>query len=244
MLAFVLGLVLAAVVLIPLLRQREPVDDKPVVRLQLTLPDDVTPVRGQPPAVSPDGSRIALLGVDQPSGKRLIYLRPLNSQSAQTVRGTDRAMYPFWSADGGKMGFFADGRLKTVDLATGTLQDICAVPNPADRESGPTTRSCSRGRRTASASSASGGTAVVATPFDAEERRAIGGGFLKDRRRFVFGANSFGRRRFDCRQTNRWATAAGDCPRVYFTPWLKTAGAVEGHLCSFGSRAVCDRYQR
>src|SRR5438128_1843347 len=68
----VLVSLLTAAVLVPLLRQREPrlrqpVDDKPVVRLQLTLPDDVTPVRGQPPAVSPDGTRIAMVAVDQTS---------------------------------------------------------------------------------------------------------------------------------------------------------------------------------
>jgi hypothetical protein len=60
---FVLGIVLSSVVLIPLLRPREAgVDTKPVVRLQLTLSDDVTLVRGQPPAVSPDVTRASPYG--------------------------------------------------------------------------------------------------------------------------------------------------------------------------------------
>jgi serine/threonine protein kinase/Tol biopolymer transport system component len=234
--AFVgLGALLTAAVLIPLLRQRDRVDDKPVVRLQLTLPDDVTPVRGQPPAVSPDGTRIAMVAVDQTSGKRLIYLRPLNSLSAQTVRGTDRAIYPFWSADGGRMGFFADGRLKTVDLGTGTVQDVCAVPNPGApgiwvddtivfaRTAGPLDRV-----------SASGGTAVPSTAFDAgKENGQSVAGFLADRRRFIFGTNAFGLSTLRIGSTDGSLVqpiAAAGSRGLLHVPWLNTAGAVLGHL--------------
>ncbi len=234
--AFALGAVLAGVVLIPLLRPRQVVADaKPVVRLQLTLPDDVTPVRGQPPAVSPDGTRIAIVGIDQASGKRLVYIRPLNSLSAQSLRGSDRAIYPFWSSDGTKMAFFADGRLKTVDLATGTLQDVCAASNPGGagvwvddtivfpRSTGPLHRV-----------SASGGTSVPAAPFDALKEIAQSvAGFLADRRRFLFGTNTFGSSSLRIGSTDaslgQPVEAAGS-RGVLHAPWLKAGGTNLGHF--------------
>ena len=234
--AFALGAVLAGVVLIPLLRPREAVvEAKPVVRLQLTLPDDVTPVRGQPPAVSPDGTRIAIVGIDQASGKRLVYIRPLNSLSAQSLRGSDRAVYPFWSNDGTKIGFFADGRLKTVDLATGTLQDVSAVSNPSGagiwaddtivfpRTTGPIHRV-----------SASGGTSVPAAPFDAMKELAQSvAGFLADRRRFIFGTGAFGRSPLRIGSTDgslsQPAEAVGS-RGVLHAPWLKPGGTSRGHF--------------
>ncbi|MEQ1910337.1 MAG: protein kinase, partial [Vicinamibacterales bacterium] len=234
--AFALGAVLTGVVLIPLLRPRAAVTDaKPVVRLQFTLPDDVTPVRGQVPAVSPDGTRIAVIGIDQASGKRLVYIRPLNSLSAQSVRGSERAVHPFWSSDGTKIAFFADGRLKTVDLATGTLQDVSVASAVGgagiwadDTIVFPT--SVGPLRRV----SASGGTSVPAAPFDAaKEISQSVAGFLADRRRFIFGANSFGAsplRIGSADGATSQALTAAASRGVIHAPWLRPGGTSHGHL--------------
>jgi eukaryotic-like serine/threonine-protein kinase len=229
------GILMTTAILAPRVWRSAAVDDTRLVRLQLTLPTDLTPVRGQPPAMSPDGDRVALVGIDQASGMRQIYLRPLNSVSAQSVRGTDRAIYPFWSADGARMGFFADGRLKTVDLATGTVQDICAAPNPAGpgiwvddtiifpRNGGPLHRV-----------SASGGTSVPATTFDARSEVAQSvAGFLADRRRFVFGTNAYGTSTLRIASIDDVPGAPVSAPGSrgwLHAPWLNPSDTNPGHF--------------
>jgi hypothetical protein len=47
---------------------------------------------------------------------------------ARELRGTDGATFPFWSPDSRSVGFFADGKLKTVDLEGGSTQMICDAP--------------------------------------------------------------------------------------------------------------------
>ncbi len=101
-----------------------------VTRFQLTVPPGLTLVPEQPPAVSPDGQRLALVAVDLESGRREIYLRPLNSTAVQVVRGTSGAQYPFWSPDGTKLAFFGGTRLRVVDLSSGALTDVASAPNP------------------------------------------------------------------------------------------------------------------
>ena len=42
----------------------------------------------------------------------------------QRLDGTEGAQYPFWSADGGSIGYLAEGKLRRVDAAGGPPQDI------------------------------------------------------------------------------------------------------------------------
>src|SRR5256886_9096680 len=48
--------------------------------------------------------------------------RSLDSLAAQTLAGTDGAAYPFWSPDSASVGFFADGKLKRIDIVGGAPQ--------------------------------------------------------------------------------------------------------------------------
>jgi eukaryotic-like serine/threonine-protein kinase len=72
-------------------------------------------------AISPDGRRLAFTTTGA-TGLRSLWIRPLEGLTAQRIDNTDGALHPFWSPDGGSVGFFADGKLKTVELATGTLR--------------------------------------------------------------------------------------------------------------------------
>ena len=56
-----------------------------------------------------------------------MYVRPLNSLTAQPLNGTDEATYPFWSPDGRELGFFGGGKLKTIHADGGPLQIVCDV---------------------------------------------------------------------------------------------------------------------
>lgn len=75
-------------------------------------------------AISPDGRRLAFSAA--PAGGQLqLWVRPLDSFTAQALAGTERATYPFWSPDSRDVGFFADGKLKKIDPSGGPAQTIC-----------------------------------------------------------------------------------------------------------------------
>jgi Tol biopolymer transport system component len=80
--------------------------------------------RGGPPAISPNGQTIvfAAFSVD---GKSLLWTRPLKKLAAQPLPGTEGAAFPFWSPDNQFVGFFAGGKLKKVEIASGNIQTIC-----------------------------------------------------------------------------------------------------------------------
>ncbi len=79
--------------------------------------------------ISPDGSRLVFSGID-PTGKVQLWLRPLDSYAASVLTGTEGGVLPFWSADGRNVGFFADGKLKRVEISGGapiSLYDVDGV---------------------------------------------------------------------------------------------------------------------
>jgi serine/threonine protein kinase len=78
-------------------------------------------------AVSPDGTHLAFVAVG-PDGKNTLWVRALSSSIAQQLNSTDDASYPFWSPDGNRIGFFAEGKLKTADRAGGGVHILCESP--------------------------------------------------------------------------------------------------------------------
>ncbi len=91
------------------------------VRFTLTAPEKS--VFTTPPAPSPDGSKLVLAAITE--GRRQLWLRPLDSVSAQPLAGSDDAEFPFWSPDGRFIAFFAQGKLKKIALAGGPAQTLC-----------------------------------------------------------------------------------------------------------------------
>jgi eukaryotic-like serine/threonine-protein kinase len=79
-----------------------------------------------PPAISPDGTRLAFTARDD-KGKIMLYLRPLSSLTAHPLVGTEDSSYPFWSPDGHEIGFFAGGQLKKIDASGGPPQALCSA---------------------------------------------------------------------------------------------------------------------
>ncbi len=75
-------------------------------------------------AIAPDGSRLAFVALD-PDGKTALWVRALSSSNAQQLAGTEGAIHPFWSPDSLHIGFFTEGRLKSVDLVNSAVQTIC-----------------------------------------------------------------------------------------------------------------------
>ena len=77
--------------------------------------------------LSPDASTLAF--VAECDGARALWVRSLATGAARQLPGTANALYPFWSPDGLSLGFFSEGRLKRVDLASGAVRDLAAAPS-------------------------------------------------------------------------------------------------------------------
>lgn len=82
-----------------------------------------------PVAVSPDG-RMLTYGVRSQEGKTQLWLRPLGSLVAQALTETEGASYPFWSPDSRSVGFFAQGKLKRIEISGGSPHTLCEAPSP------------------------------------------------------------------------------------------------------------------
>jgi serine/threonine protein kinase len=89
--------------------------------------DIVTPATNNPAAfaLSPDGRKIAY--VASGDGASRLWVRSLDSTSAQPLPGTENAYSPFWSPDSRSLGFFADQKLKRIDLGGGQPQSLADV---------------------------------------------------------------------------------------------------------------------
>src|SRR5690349_2316053 len=75
-------------------------------------------------AVSPDGSHLAFVATDA-NGKNTLFLRSFSVPNAQQLNGTEDAVYPFWAPDSRHIGFFAEGKMKTLDISTSAVQVLC-----------------------------------------------------------------------------------------------------------------------
>src|SRR5687768_3720339 len=79
-------------------------------------------------AISPDGRNVALTVRSRNTSG--IIIRTLDSLGARRLPNTAGATAPFWSPNGRSLGFFSDGRLRVIDLATGAVRSLCPAPSP------------------------------------------------------------------------------------------------------------------
>ena len=77
-------------------------------------------------AIDPQGSRVAL-AMQGSDGRSQLFIRRLDKVALQPVAGSDGAVFPFWSPNGEALGFFADGRIKRVDLKGGGVQVVATA---------------------------------------------------------------------------------------------------------------------
>jgi serine/threonine protein kinase len=138
--------------------------------------------------VSPDGRLLAYAAYDQ-DGRRMLWIRPLDALSAKPLPGTQGATAPFWSPDSHALGFFAEGKLKTIAVVGGPPGGVCDVADPGggtwNRDDAivfaSTGRPLSRVRR-------AGGEASPLTILDTThgELNHLWPSFLPDGRHFLF----------------------------------------------------------
>ena len=97
--------------------------EAPLVTLAVTLPEKAS--FAGTPALSPDGRRLAIPMRETETGNIALWVRSLDSLNMQMLVGTETGYFPFWSPDSRSVGFFAENKLKRVDLAGGPAQIIC-----------------------------------------------------------------------------------------------------------------------
>jgi hypothetical protein len=96
------------------------------MRFQIPAPDKTTFDGGI--ALSPDGRRMAFVA-DGADGRRMVWVRPLDSLAAQALPGTEGASYGlFWSPDSRFLGFHVQGKLKKIEATGGPPQTLCEIP--------------------------------------------------------------------------------------------------------------------
>jgi len=91
------------------------------VRFQVTLPPKVTLDFSDAPMVSPNG-RYLVIPAREISGRRALWLRPLDTLAARQLPGTDGAYSPFWSPDSRWVAFMTltDRKLKKIEINGGS----------------------------------------------------------------------------------------------------------------------------
>jgi Tol biopolymer transport system component len=108
-----------------------PTQEARVLRTSILPPENVRfNLRGihpGPVAMSPDGNHVVFTG-RRSGGTSVLFVRELDATEARPLPGTDGAGYPFWSPDGRSIGFFADGKLKRVDITGGPPLTLCEAP--------------------------------------------------------------------------------------------------------------------
>ena len=81
------------------------------------------------PILSPNGRMIALLTTEPSVRHGVLWVRSLDSLDARPLPGAENAaVHPFWSPDSRFLAFEQQGKLKKVEVSSGTPQTICDVP--------------------------------------------------------------------------------------------------------------------
>ncbi len=114
-------LAVAVVALGVAMSRREPAAAGQPYRLNLTPPAGSRFRYGGGPtggmAFSRDGRTLAFVAVTD--GRSALWVRALDSGQSRLIPGTEDATMPFWSPDGKSIGFFAEAKLKRVDISGG-----------------------------------------------------------------------------------------------------------------------------
>jgi eukaryotic-like serine/threonine-protein kinase len=97
---------------------------RPVTRFEIAVPQTDSPTSL---SLSPDGRQLAYVATTE--GQSRVWVRLLDDTDPRPLVGTEGASFPFWAPDASAIGFFAEGKLKRVDLAGGASQALADAPN-------------------------------------------------------------------------------------------------------------------
>lgn len=78
-------------------------------------------------AISPDGRQVAFVAGDA------LWVRPLDSETATKLAGTNGAYYPFWAPDLRSIAFFARDKLMRIALPSGPITELATLESGSAR---------------------------------------------------------------------------------------------------------------
>jgi Tol biopolymer transport system component len=98
------------------------------MRVELMTPSTTDPASL---AISPDGLSVTFVATR--GGVSALWLRAfaLGEADAHPLPGTESASLPFWEPRGHAIGFFAEGKIKAIDLRTRVVRTMCTAWVPA-----------------------------------------------------------------------------------------------------------------
>jgi len=111
------------------LKRAAPNGEEPLIRSSILPPPGRT-FLPHSLALSGDGTHLAFVA-EAIDGARSLWIRAMSATSAVPIAGTEGAVLPFWSQDRRYVGFFADRKLKTVEIAGGVVRIIADAPRPS-----------------------------------------------------------------------------------------------------------------
>ncbi len=79
-------------------------------------------------AISPNGHTVAVASHQEGPKKGTVWLYEVGAEEVRSLPGTEGANFPFWSPDGKSIGFFAEGKLKRIDVPSGPVQVLADAP--------------------------------------------------------------------------------------------------------------------
>jgi len=185
---------LVAVALVIISLRRTPTNETQQSRFYIYPPEKAS-FGGATDFISPDGRKL-IFNVTGADGKIQLWIRSLDSLTAQPIPGTEQGGQAFWSPDSRFIGFFARGKLKTLELSGGvtqTLADAQAGRGGAWNRDGVILVSPAFGNLFRI--SASGGAAAQVTTIDTSRHQTghYWPHFLPDGRHFIYLARSTSR---------------------------------------------------
>jgi hypothetical protein len=161
--------------------------EPPEVHLQVVTPPTVDATSL---AISHDGRKLVFVGSSE--RRTQLFLRALDSGNIQALSGTEGATLPFWSPNSRSIGFFADSKLKRIDLQGGRVQELASalLPGGGTWNQDDVILFNPRAISGISRIAAGGGPVVEVTHTDSSTSRHFFPYFLPDGRHFLFYAGS------------------------------------------------------
>ena len=156
------------------------------VRFQVHAPDGgrFQWILGTSSVISPDGQRLVLVITNE--GRTQLFTRALDSHELKPLDGTVGASHPFWSPDGRSLGFFAEGKLKRIEIAGGLPQTICDAPSGPSSWGADGTILFTQGGRILRVPASGGNPVPVARPDRARDEFDYDPYFLPDGSHFLY----------------------------------------------------------
>jgi Tol biopolymer transport system component len=81
------------------------------------------------PRLSPDGRQVVFGTLFE--GRPVFWIRPLDSLQGRALANTSALETPFWSPDARQLAFFADDKLKTIDVESGRVEVLTEAGRPS-----------------------------------------------------------------------------------------------------------------